>query len=108
MWARAELADDFNRNALSCIRAGQLLGRGHAAKGEHALSVSAFDSAFEMAKQGRHVWSELLTVRGRAAAGSKADGAAGHWPRHTGSGRLEEALGRMEVREDYRVALLRA
>ena len=43
-WARAELADPLVINSPSRIRAGRLIGRAHAALGQHELSTAAFDA----------------------------------------------------------------
>ena len=45
IWAQAELADPFVISNASKLRAGQLLGRAHAARGQHALAIAAFDAA---------------------------------------------------------------
>ena len=65
----AELQADFNFLAPSKVRAGRVLGRCHAALGEHALSVSAFDAAIKLARRGRFLLSEALAIRDRALAG---------------------------------------
>ena len=44
-WARADLEDVHNRNAPGRARTGRLLGRCHAALGEHALGLHALDAA---------------------------------------------------------------
>ena len=77
-FARAEIADELSFNGPSKSRAGRALGRCHAAKGEHALSVAAFDASIELAQQGRYLLSSVLSVRARAAAGREASGADGH------------------------------
>ena len=71
-WARAELADRFVINSPSRIRAGRLIGRAHAALGQHELSIAAFDAAAELARVGRYLESELLTAQSRAVAGRAA------------------------------------
>ena len=85
--------------------AGQLLGRCHAARGEHELSVSAFNEALKLAKMGRYLLSEYLTVRGQALAGQGAGGAGRHWSKQEGQRRLVEVAGRMCDVADLRVAL---
>ena len=109
-YARAELADPFNYSVASKLRSGQLLGRCHAARGEHSLSVAAFDAAIEQAKEGLWLRSEAVTVLGRAVAGKEAGGIGGHWPAATGIKRMREVLGRMELgvseREMLEVPLL--
>jgi hypothetical protein len=92
----AELQDQFNFNASSKVRAGRVIGRCHAALGEHALSVSAFDAAIELARRGRFLLSEALTIRDRALAGQGAGGIGLHWDEPTGKQRLSEVMGRMQ------------
>ena len=84
-WARAELADRLVHNSPSRIRAGRLIGRAHAALGQHELSIAAFDAAAELARVGRYLESELLTAQSRAVAGRAAGGVGG--PAGAGSGR---------------------
>jgi hypothetical protein len=107
-FAQAELQDRFNFNAASKVRAGRVLGRCHVALGQHTLSVSAFDAAISLAKRGRFLLSEALTVRCRARAwrgkGCDGDSAVGgsesgsglHWDERTGKQRMEEVMGRMQ------------
>jgi hypothetical protein len=71
-FAAAELQDEFNFNATSKVRAGHILGRCHAALGEHALSVSASDAAIQLARRGRFLLSEALLIRDRGLAGQRA------------------------------------
>jgi hypothetical protein len=78
------------------VRAGQVLGRCHAALGEHALSVSAFDAAIGLAKLGRFLLSEALAIRSRVNAGQGAGTSALHWDKHEGSRRLAEVAERMQ------------
>jgi hypothetical protein len=113
-FARAEIQDSFNFNATSKVRAGRVLGRCHAALGQHTLSVSAFDAAISLAKRGRFLLSEALTVRGRAQAwrkkGCSSDSAVGgsglHWDERTGKQRLDEMMGRMQgAREPLQLLL---
>ena len=59
-----------------------MLGRCHAAMGQHALSIAALDAALEATKTCELLFSEALTVRaralvGKAAAGPSAGGANG-------------------------------
>ena len=73
-----------NHNYATKIRAGQLLGRCHAAKAEHAMAASALDAALQLAKSGGEeggifLLPELLTVRERAMVGIAANGKAPHW-----------------------------
>jgi hypothetical protein len=96
-FAAAELQDEFNFNATSKVRAGHILGRCHAALGEHALSVSAFDAAIQLAKRGRvSLLSEALLIRDRGLAGQGAGKGAMHWDKHTGKQQLAEVMGRMQ------------
>jgi hypothetical protein len=95
-FAAAEIQDCFNFSALSKIRAGRVLGRCHAALGEHALSVSAFDAAIQLARCGRYLLSEALTVRDRALAGRDAGEGELHWDERKGARQLEEMMGRMQ------------
>jgi hypothetical protein len=90
------LQGEFNFNATSKVRAGHILGRCHAALGEHALSVSAFDAAIQLAKRGRFLLSEALLIRDRGLAGQGAGKDAMHWDEHTGKQQLVEVMGRMQ------------
>ena len=75
-----------------------MLGRCHAALGEHALSVSAFDAAIQLASVGRFLLSEALAIRDRVRAGQAAGGSGSgvHWDERTGKQRVEEVMGRMQ------------
>jgi hypothetical protein len=95
-FAAADIQDCFNFSASSKVCAGRVLGRCHAALGEHALSVSAFDAAIELAKRGRYLLSEALTVRGRALVGRGASEDGLHWDERKGKQQLEEMMGRMK------------
>jgi hypothetical protein len=95
-FALAELQDEFNFNAMSKVRAGHILGRCHAALGEHALSVSAFDAAIHLAKRGRFLLSEALVIRDRGLAGQGAGKGTMHWDEHAGKQQLAEVMGRMQ------------
>ena len=97
---QATLADEYNFNTLDRSRAGRVLGRCHAARGEHELSVKAFDAALQLALTGRMLMQECLAVRGRALAGRAVNGAGGHWDKKTGKQRLAEVVGRMGLEED--------
>ena len=90
------MQDEFNFNATSKVRAGHILGRCHAALGEHALSVSAFDAAIQLAKRGRFLLSEALLIRDRGLAGQGAGKGAIHWDEHMGKQQLVEVMGRMQ------------
>jgi hypothetical protein len=91
------LQAEFNFNAASKVRAGNVLGRCHyAALGEHALSVSAFDAAIKLAKRGRFLLSEALVIRDRALAGQGAGKGTMHWDEQEGGQRLAEVMGRMQ------------
>ena len=95
-FAVAELQADFNFCASSKVRAGRVLGRCHAALGEHALSVSAFDAAIQLASAGRFLLSEALAIRDRVRAGQAAGGSKLHWDERMGKQRVEEMMGRMQ------------
>jgi hypothetical protein len=72
-FAQTDLQDYHNFNVTSKVRAGRVLGRCHAALGQHMLSVSAFDAAIDLARSRKLLLSEALSVRGRAAAGESGD-----------------------------------
>jgi hypothetical protein len=96
-FAQANLQDYHNLNVPSKVRAGRVLGRCHAALGQHMLSVSAFDAAIGLARSRKLLLSEGLSVRGRAAAGKHgAGGSSLHWDEETGRQRLAEVMGRMQ------------
>jgi hypothetical protein len=96
-YAVAELQDQFNFNTSSKVRAGRVIGRCHAALGDHALSVSAFNAAIELARRGRFLLSEALIIRDRALAGQGAGGNNGlHWDESTGKQQMVEVMGRMQ------------
>jgi hypothetical protein len=96
-FAQADLQDYHNLNVPSKVRAGRVLGRCHAALGQHMLSVSAFDAAIDLARSGKLLCSEALSVRGRAATGKSGTGDSGlHWDDETGRQRLAEVMGRMQ------------
>jgi hypothetical protein len=107
-FAQTDLQDYHNCSAVSKVRAGQVLGRCHAALGQHMLSVSAFDAAIELAQSRKLLLSEALSVRGRAAAGKNGAGGGGvHWDDETGKQQLAEVMGRMQgPREALQRALL--
>ena len=96
-FAQTDLQDYHNLNVPSKVRAGRVLGRCHAALGQHMLSVSAFDAAIGSARSGKLLLSEALAVRGRAAAGRNGAGGGGlHWDEEMGKHRLAEVMGRMQ------------
>jgi hypothetical protein len=107
-FVQTDLQDYHNLSIVSKVRAGQVLGRCHAALGQHMLSVSAFDAAIELAQSRKLLLSEVLSVRGRAAAGKNGDEGGGlHWDEVTGKLRLAEVMGRMQgPREALERALL--
>jgi hypothetical protein len=107
-FAQTDLQDYHNFSSVSKVRAGHVLGRCHAALGQHMLSVSAFDAAIELAKSRKLLLSEALSVRGRAVAGRNGAGGGGlHWDEETGKQRLAEVMGRMQgAREALERALL--
>jgi hypothetical protein len=107
-FAQTDLQDHHNFSAVSKARTRRVLGRCHAALGQHMLSVSAFNAAIELAQSRKLLLSEVLSVRGRAAAGRNggADGGL-HWDEETGKQRLAEVMGRMQgPREALQRALL--
>jgi hypothetical protein len=96
-FAQTDLQDYHNLNAPTKVRAGRVLGRCHAALGQHMLSVSAFDAAVDLARSRKLLLSEALSVRGRAAAGKSEAGNIGlHWDVEMGRQRLAEVMGRMQ------------
>jgi hypothetical protein len=101
-FAQIDLQDYHNLNAVSKVRAGRVLGRCHAALGQHMMSVSAFDAAIELAQSRKMLLSEALSVRGRAAVGRGAamGGDELHWDGETGKQRLAEVMGRMQGSRD--------
>jgi hypothetical protein len=108
-FAAAEIQDCFNYSAWSKVRAGRVLGRCHAALGEHALSVSAFDAAIELARRGRYLLLEALAVRSRVLVGRGAGGGELHWDEREGDQQIQEVMGRMQgPREPLKRLLLAA
>jgi hypothetical protein len=100
-FAAAEIQDCFNFSAASKVNAGRVIGRCHAALGEHALSVAAFDAAIKLARRGRFLLSEALSIRDRALAGRAAgEGTGGgsrlHWDEREGKQQLSGVMGRMQ------------
>jgi hypothetical protein len=96
-FAQTDLQDHHNLNVSSKVRAGRVLGRCHAALGQHMLSVSAFDAAIGLARSGKLLLSEALAVRGRAATGRNGAGGSGlHWDEEAGKQRLVEVMSRMQ------------
>jgi hypothetical protein len=73
-----------------------VIGRCHAALGEHALSVSAIDAAVVLARCGHFLLSEALAIRDRALLGQGAGGSRLHWDEAAGTQRLMEVAGRMQ------------
>jgi hypothetical protein len=107
-FAQTDLQDYHNFSIVSKVRAGRVLGRCHAALGQHTLSVSAFDAAIELAQTRKLLLSEALSVRGRAVESRNgAEGGGLHWDEETGKQRLAEVMGRMQgPREALERALL--
>jgi hypothetical protein len=107
-FAQTDLQDYHNLNVPSKVRAGRVLGRCHAALGQHMLSVSAFDAAIDLARSGKLLMSEALSVRGRAAAGKNGSSESRlHCDEETGEQRLAEVMGCMQgPREVLEKALL--
>jgi hypothetical protein len=101
-FAQTDLQDCHNFNVPAKVRAGRVLGRCHAALGQHALSVSVFDAAIELAHSKKLLLSEALSVRGRALSGRNggAGGSGVHWDEATGKQRLTEVMGRMQGPRD--------
>jgi hypothetical protein len=99
-FAAAEIQDCFNFSAASKVGAGRVIGRCHAALGEHAPSVAAFDAAIELARRGCFLLSEALAIRGRALAGRAGESIGGgsglHWDDREGKQQLSEVMGRMQ------------
>jgi hypothetical protein len=95
-FAQTDLQDYHNLNVSSKVRAGRVLGRCHAALGQHVLSVSAFDAAIDLARSRKLLLSEALSVRGRVAACIGAGGSGLHWDKEVGRQRLAEVMGRMQ------------
>ena len=96
-FAQTDLQDYHNLNVASKVRAGRVLGRCHAALGQHMLSVSAFDAAIDLARSRKLLLSEALSVRGRAAAGKNGSSKSRlHWDEETGGERLAEVMRRMQ------------
>jgi hypothetical protein len=96
-FAQTDLQDYHNLNVPSKVRAGRVLGRCHAALGQHMLSVSAFDAAIDLAHSRKLLLSEALAVRGQASAGANGPGGSGlHWDESTGKQRLVEVMSRMQ------------
>ena len=77
-------------------RAARLLGRCHAALGDHQLSASVLDAAIEGAKVGELLFNEAMTVRARALVGATTMGTGPHWDTATAHKRLNEVMGRMD------------
>jgi hypothetical protein len=107
-FAQTDLQDYHNLNVPAKVRAGRVLGRCHAALGQHMLSVSAFDAAIDLARSRKLLLSEALSVRGRAVVGKNGAGDSRlHWDGETGKQRLAEVMGRMQgPREVLEKALL--
>ena len=89
-------------NVVVKARASRLLGRCHAALGDHTLSVAALDAALQVTRMGELLFSECLTVRARALVGKAAGGGSPHWSGYTAKQRLLEVMGRMESSESNR------
>ena len=100
-WAQAELQNDNNINIPMKARAGRLLGRAHAALGQHSLSVAALEAAIQASRGGELLLSESLTLRerahlGKAAAAKNAGSGSGqNWDAEMGRQHLDEMMGRM-------------
>ena len=68
-----------------------VLGRCHAALGDHLLSVAALDSALQTSKAGELLAQEALTTRARALVGKAAGWQGPHWPEYTAKQKLLES-----------------
>ena len=67
--------------------------------------MSAFDAAIVLAKRGRFLLSEALTIRGRVLAGGES-GSRLHWDAHTGKQQLAEVMERMQGPQEVLERLL--
>ena len=118
-FAQCELeCDDYNCSYTSKIRARVVLGRCHAALGQHAQAVAVFDEALvsgllydawraqidsnanhhqEAAQVGQYLISAALVVKARvaAAAGRHESSEGLYWDAHTGQTRLAEAMAQL-------------
>jgi hypothetical protein len=101
-FAQTDLQDYHNLNVTAKVRAGRVLGRCHAALGEHMLSVSAFDAAIDLARSRKLLLSDALSVQGRAAVGRNGTGESSgvHWNGEVGRQRLAEVMDRMQGPRD--------
>jgi hypothetical protein len=107
-FAQAELQSVFSFHLPSKVRAGRVLGRCHAAMGQHTLSVAAFDAAIGLAKSKRFLLSEALSVRGRVlAAKGSGEGHGCHWDEHMQKQQLGEVMGRMQGPRELLEKLMR-
>ena len=98
---QAELGDEYNMHSGSKVSAARVLGRCHAAQGQHSLAVAALDAGIELARTQKLLLSEALSIRDRAGVQSPGSSAAEsgrqlHWDKWTGNERLEEVMGRMQ------------
>ena len=90
----------FNFNGISKARAGRVLGRCHAAQGQHALSASSLDAVLQLASTGRWLMETVQTLRAQVVAGraagsaSRALGAGGE---EAGRERLAAAVARLQL-----------
>ena len=89
-------------NVVVKARASRLLGRCHAALGDHMLSVAALDAAMQVTRTGELIFSESLTARTRALVGKEAGWSSPHWSEYAATQRLLELTGRMESSENNR------
>jgi hypothetical protein len=107
-FAQAELQSVLSLHLPSKVRAGRVLGRCHAAMGQHALSVAAFDAAIDLAKSKRFLLSEALSVRGRVlVAKGSGEGYGCHWDKRMQKQQLEEVIGRMQGPRELLEKLMR-
>jgi hypothetical protein len=101
-FVQTDLQDYHNLNVPAKVRAGRVLGRCHAALGQHMLSISAFDAAIDLARSRKLLLSEALAVRGRASTGRNGTGESSgvHWNDEVGRQRLAEVMDRMQGPRD--------
>jgi hypothetical protein len=108
VFAQAELQSVLSCNLPSKVRVGRVLGRCHAAMGQHTLSVAAFDAAIDLAKSKRFLLSEALSVRGRVlVAKGSGEGHGCHWDEHMQNQQLEDVMGRMQGPRELLEKLMR-
>ena len=111
--AQAELQEHRSFNTPSRVHASRVLGRNHAAAGQHDLAVAAFDAALTLSQSRQLALSEALTIRERALAGQRAEADASsgavalHWSDADRKQRLAEVKERMDGPRELLDELLR-